>query len=287
MQQLNFQQIWRYREQLWQGLQVTLELTAIAVLAGLAIGLAARCCRDTAPSAKWAARLCGSVPHTLADPAVRGLFILPGLLEAAALRGGGHGAQSVLRRLCDRNPARRAGLDSAQPDRGGPCLGLSSWQVYRHIVLAPALRNVYPALGSQLVILLLGTSLASQVSAETCSTPAASSKAAPTQLRGLRGDLRPLFRAGADRQGHPDAAASRVSPGRSGARRKDENVSPGRTSPRCSPPCNGPWRWWCIALAVGAPLGLGWRSCAATPGAAALAGGGCNSWSRACRCWAC
>ena len=40
MQQLNFQQIWRYREQLWQGLQVTLELTAIAVLAGLAIGLA-------------------------------------------------------------------------------------------------------------------------------------------------------------------------------------------------------------------------------------------------------
>ena len=34
MQQLNFQQIWRYREQLWQGMQVTLELTAIAVVAG-------------------------------------------------------------------------------------------------------------------------------------------------------------------------------------------------------------------------------------------------------------
>ena len=48
----------------------------------------------------------------------------------------------------------------------GHCLGLTSWQVYRHIVLAPALRNVYPALGTQLVILLLGTSLASQVSAE-------------------------------------------------------------------------------------------------------------------------
>lgn len=62
----------------------------------------------------------------------------------------------------------RAGLDSIPRSQieAGHCLGLSSWQVYRHIVLAPALRNVYPALGSQLVILLLGTSLASQVSAE-------------------------------------------------------------------------------------------------------------------------
>ena len=76
----------------------------------------------------------------------------------------------------------RAGLDSIPRSQieAGHCLGLSSWQVYRHIVLAPALRNVYPALGSQLVILLLGTSLASQVSPRICSTPAASSKAAPT-----------------------------------------------------------------------------------------------------------
>jgi polar amino acid transport system permease protein len=62
----------------------------------------------------------------------------------------------------------RAGLDSIPRSQieAGHCLGLSTWQVYRHIVLAPALRNVYPALGTQLVILLLGTSLASQVSAE-------------------------------------------------------------------------------------------------------------------------
>ena len=44
----------------------------------------------------------------------------------------------------------------------------------------------------------------------------------------------------------------------------------------------------CIALAVGAPLGLGlallrghrWRRCAGWRRR-------CNSWSRACRCWAC
>ena len=152
------------------------------MLAGLAIGLAGALLSRHGPVRRsGAARLCGSVPqYTLADPAVRGLFILPGLglklppFAAAAALSLYFGAYAT--------EILRAGLDSIPRSQieAGHCLGLSSWQVYRHIVLAPALRNVYPALGSQLVILLLGTSLASQVSAEDCSTPAASSKAAPT-----------------------------------------------------------------------------------------------------------
>ena len=168
MQQLNFQQIWRYREQLWQGLQVTLELTAIAVLAGLAIGLAGALLSRHGPRpAVGAARLCGSVPqYTLADPAVRGLFILPGLglklppFAAAAVALSlyfGAYATEIL----------RAGLDSIPRSQieAGHCLGLSSWQstatsCWRRRCATST------ALGSQLVILLLGTSLASQVSAE-------------------------------------------------------------------------------------------------------------------------
>ena len=169
MQQLNFQQIWRYREQLWQGLQVTLELTAIAVLAGLAIGLAGALLSRHGPRpAVGAARLCGSVPHT---PSLIQLFVVFFILPGLGLKLPPFAAAAVALSLyfgAYATEILRAGLDSIPRSQieAGHCLGLSSWQVYRHIVLAPALRNVYPALGSQLVILLLGTSLASQVSAE-------------------------------------------------------------------------------------------------------------------------
>ena len=61
----------------------------------------------------------------------------------------------------------RAGIESI--DRGqieaGLALGLRRWQVFRLIVLRPALRVVFPALGSQFNVLLLGTSVVSAISA--------------------------------------------------------------------------------------------------------------------------
>jgi polar amino acid transport system permease protein len=62
----------------------------------------------------------------------------------------------------------RSGLDSIHRSQveAATCLGLGRWQVFRHVVLLPALRNVYPSITSQFVLLLLGSSLASQVSAE-------------------------------------------------------------------------------------------------------------------------
>ena len=38
-------------------------------------------------------------------------------------------------------------------------------QIFRHEVLIPALKNVYPALSSQFVLLMLATSVVSQISA--------------------------------------------------------------------------------------------------------------------------
>ena len=40
---------------------------------------------------------------------------------------------------------------------------MSRRQVYRHVVLVPALAKVYPALVSQLVLLMLGTSVVSAI----------------------------------------------------------------------------------------------------------------------------
>ncbi|MFY9510812.1 MAG: amino acid ABC transporter permease [Rubrivivax sp.] len=62
----------------------------------------------------------------------------------------------------------RAGIESVRRGEleAADCLGLSRWQVLRHIVLPPAIERVYPALTSQYVLLMLGTSTASQISAE-------------------------------------------------------------------------------------------------------------------------
>lgn len=62
----------------------------------------------------------------------------------------------------------RAGIQSIARSQieAGECLGLSTLQVYWHVVLLPAVERVYPALSSQFVLLMLASSVTSQISAE-------------------------------------------------------------------------------------------------------------------------
>ena len=62
----------------------------------------------------------------------------------------------------------RAGFDSIPKGQieAAECLALSRRQVYWHIMLRPAMEKVYPALTSQFVLLMLASSVCSQISAE-------------------------------------------------------------------------------------------------------------------------
>ncbi|MFD2239349.1 amino acid ABC transporter permease [Aureimonas populi] len=62
----------------------------------------------------------------------------------------------------------RAGFDSIHPGQweAGECLGLSRVQSYWHVALRPAMERVYPSLTSQFILLMLASSVASQISAE-------------------------------------------------------------------------------------------------------------------------
>jgi polar amino acid transport system permease protein len=62
----------------------------------------------------------------------------------------------------------RAGFDSIHKGQleAAECLALSRRQVYWHVVLLPAVERVYPALSSQFVLLMLASSVTSQISAE-------------------------------------------------------------------------------------------------------------------------
>ncbi|HEY5798168.1 MAG TPA: amino acid ABC transporter permease [Bosea sp. (in: a-proteobacteria)] len=166
---MNFQQLWRYQDQLVEGALVTLALTVIAAAAGLVIGVVgALLMRGGAGPVRFAVR--GYIELFRNTPSLIQIFLiffvlptfglkLPAFEAAAVALSLYFGAYSV--------EIVRAGLDSIPKSQleAGQCLGLTGWQVFRHVVLPPALRNVYPAFTSQFVLLLLGTSLASQVAA--------------------------------------------------------------------------------------------------------------------------
>ena len=59
----------------------------------------------------------------------------------------------------------RAGLEAIPRSQieAGESLGLSGWQVFRYIILFPALKAMFPALASQFVLLMLASSIVSQI----------------------------------------------------------------------------------------------------------------------------
>jgi polar amino acid transport system permease protein len=62
----------------------------------------------------------------------------------------------------------RAGIQSIQKTQleAADCLGLTRFQSIVHVVLLPAMERVYPALTSQFVLLMLASSITSQISTE-------------------------------------------------------------------------------------------------------------------------
>ena len=58
------------------------------------------------------------------------------------------------------------------PVEAGLALGLKPLQVFRYIILKPALRTVYPALASQFILLMLTSSVVSAISADDLTSKA-------------------------------------------------------------------------------------------------------------------
>ena len=62
----------------------------------------------------------------------------------------------------------RAGFESIHKGQweAAETLGLNRWQQYWHVALRPAIERVYPSLTSQFILLMLASSVTSQISAE-------------------------------------------------------------------------------------------------------------------------
>jgi polar amino acid transport system permease protein len=153
-----------------EGALQTLRLSAITMAIGLVIGVIGAMARTSRiAAARWVANV--YVEAIRNTPLLVQLFIAFFGLPSLGLRLSATEAAMVALSInlgAYATEIFRAGIESIRKSQieAGMALGLSGLQVFRHIVLYQALKAIYPALTSQLVLLMLTTSLASQIGAD-------------------------------------------------------------------------------------------------------------------------
>jgi len=166
--QLNFAALWPYMPQLLGGLWTTIELTFMATIGGIAIGItgaAIRCGNHVALRRIWGVYV-EAIRNT---PFVVQLFFIVFGLPSLGLKLTA-GEAALLAMLINLGAYSteiiRAGIQATPKGQweAGRVLGLTRSQVFFRVILPPALQRIYPALVSQCIIVMLGSSVVSQVS---------------------------------------------------------------------------------------------------------------------------
>ncbi|OSM99733.1 MULTISPECIES: amino acid ABC transporter permease [Lonsdalea] len=168
--QLNFAALWPYWPDMLDGLWVTVQLTVLATAGGIAIGICGAALRSGKPnllSGLWGVYV-EAIRNT---PFVVQLFFivfgLPGL--GLKLTAGEAALIAMLVNLgAYSTEIIRAGIQVTPKGQWEACrvLGLTRTQTFLRVILPPALQRIYPALVSQCIIVMLGSSVVSQVSYE-------------------------------------------------------------------------------------------------------------------------
>jgi polar amino acid transport system permease protein len=165
-----FRDVLAYWPSLLDGVATTLSLTGITMVGGLALGVLGASAQlyGPRPLRIAAAAYVEAIRNT---PLLIQLFLvffgLPGIgirldapvaaAVALTVNLGAYATEIV-----------RAGLQAIPRTQveAGLALGLSGLQVFRHVVLFPALRMMFPALASQFTLMMLATSAVSLISVE-------------------------------------------------------------------------------------------------------------------------
>jgi polar amino acid transport system permease protein len=165
----HFNVVWEHWRELAEGAWLTIRLSAMAMTFGLAVATVCAYALGAGPRALRAA-VAAYVEVIRNTPFLVQIFIvyfsLPTLgisvganeaaLAAMVVNFGAYGTEIL-----------RAGIESIPHGQveAARALGLSRLQIFRHVVLFPALKTVFPALASQFILLMLASSIVSTISA--------------------------------------------------------------------------------------------------------------------------
>jgi polar amino acid transport system permease protein len=159
-----------YWQDLLAGAAMTLGLSVTATVLGFGLGVFCAITRTGRSAA--AARLAGAYVEAIRNtPLLVQIFIVyfglasvgiklgvfTAAITALVINVGAYTAEII-----------RAGIESVPRSQleAARCLALGRWQVLRYVVLPPAIERMWPALTSQYVLLMLASSITSQISTE-------------------------------------------------------------------------------------------------------------------------
>src|SRR3954453_2959518 len=167
---LQFRDVFAAWEFLLDGLVLTLELSLVTMVVGLIIGLAGAAGRVYGP--KWVSRPIAVYVEAIRNtPLIVQLFLIFFGLPSAGVKLDADTAAMVALSInlgAYTIEIVRAGLEAIPRSQieAGQSLGLSGLQIFRYVIIFPALRLIFPALASQFILLMLATSVVSQISAQ-------------------------------------------------------------------------------------------------------------------------
>ena len=165
-----FRDIFAQSDLLLDGLVLTLELSLVTMVMGLVIGIAGAAARVYGPD--WLRRPVAVYVETIRNtPLIVQLFLIFFGLPSAGIKFDANTAAFVALSInlgAYSIEIVRAGLEAIPRSQieAGQSLGLSRLQIFRYVIIFPALKLMYPSLASQFVLLMLATSVVSQISAQ-------------------------------------------------------------------------------------------------------------------------
>jgi polar amino acid transport system permease protein len=165
--ELDFGALLQYLGLFLEGTAVTLGLTAVASLLGIALGIAGACAFRS--KHRWLRRLIAGYVEVIRNtPFIVQMFFLFFGLPSIGLRLSALQAAALAMTINLTAYAieiLRAGLEAVPPGQSeaGRSMGLRPLLIFGFIVLPQALANVYPALVGQITITMLESAVVSQI----------------------------------------------------------------------------------------------------------------------------
>ncbi len=171
--QFQWNVIWQNWELFLQGMLLTIQITAVATVFGLIIGMI------MAGLQLMKNRVINSIIQVYIEvirntPFLVQLFFFYFGLPTLGIRVEAYQAALIALTInigAYATEIVRAGIESIQKGQleAGRSLGLSGFQIFLYVILKPALMTVYPALTSQFILIMLNTAVISIISVQELS----------------------------------------------------------------------------------------------------------------------
>jgi polar amino acid transport system permease protein len=166
----DFASILDYTPVLVKGIAITVELIGIGAVIGVSVGIVCAWVKSFGP--KWLRPPVSAYVELIRNTPflVQLFFIFFGLPSLGIKLTEMQGAiiAMVINLGAYSTEIIRAGIQATPRGliEAGASLAMSPLQVFRHVILMPALQRIWPALSSQIVIVMLGSAVCSQIAVE-------------------------------------------------------------------------------------------------------------------------